>query len=131
MEGLAINFSADGATLSTTDKVEHFATIAQNGMVNIGTIHGSDPINTNRGTDIYNSGVLGKLTTYRAAYHATNFAAIDTEFYLRETDVDDPTYERVDSVTLEPKSYTNNVFTVNAFFTGENGSTVGKSIFIT
>jgi hypothetical protein len=128
MEGLAIEFIKAGAVLAVTKKVADFSTIAQNGMVNIGTEKGSDPLYKKRGTQLYNSGVVGALTTYSDAYHAANFAALDTVFFLKSSDYAVSEYERVEAVALEPITYTKSQMNINARFEGEAGTVIGKRI---
>ncbi len=128
MEGLAIDFERTGAVLDVLSKVSDFGTIVQNGLVNIGTITGTDPLFNTRGTQLYNSGVVGALTTYNDAYHAANFAALDTTFFLKSSDYAEVTYERVRLVEMQPVTYTGSQMNINVRFEGENGTTVGKQI---
>ena len=128
MEGLAIEFESTGAVLDVSTKVSNFSTIVQNGLVNIGTIAGSDPLYLSRGTQLYNSGVVGALTTYNDAYHAANFAALDTSFFLKRSDYADANYERVRLVEMQPVSYNGSRMQINVRFEGENGTIVGKQI---
>lgn len=128
MEGLAINFVKSGALLAVGSKVSDFNTIVQNGMVNIATEAGSDPIYATRGTELYSAGVLGALTTYDEAYHASNFAALDTSFFLKLSDYTEVNYERVRLVELQPVTYTGTQMNINARFEGENGTVVGKQV---
>jgi hypothetical protein len=128
MKGLAIVFEADGATLSSTASVSGFATIAQNGLVNIATIKGSDALYPKRGTALYSGGVAGKIPTYSLAYHAANFAALDTTSFIRSTDYSTVSYERLKKVSLKPALYEGTRMRLNAFFLGVDGTTIGKDI---
>lgn len=128
MEGLALDFIKTGAVLAVNSKVSDFNTIVQNGMVNIGTENGSDPLYPTRGTKLYASGVVGALTTFEEAYHASNFAALDTTFFLKLSDYTVVDYERVRLVELQPVSYVGTQMSINARFEGETGTVVGKQI---
>lgn len=128
MEGLSIEFIKSGAVLDVASKVENFGTIVQNGMVNIGTVAGSDPLYATRGTQLYSAGILGALIAFNSAYHASNFAALDTTFFLKSSDYEEVNYERVKLVEMRPVTYTGTQLNINVRFEGEAGTIVGKQI---
>ena len=126
MKGLSIDFKKTGATLAVASSVTGFATVAQNGMVNIATSRGSDKVYPSRGTALYAQGVLGDLTTYKSAYHASNFAALDTLLFALDSNYEDDTDERLKSVKLLPVTYTGTTMRAQATFIGVDGTRIGK-----
>jgi hypothetical protein len=130
MRGIAIDFVKEGAVLSVTRQVTDFDTIVQNSLVNCGTVAGSDPLYSGRGTELYSgSDLIGRVTTYEDAYHASNFAALDTLNFMRASDYDDDEHEKIQSVALEPIKYEGAQLNLNAVVTGSNGTRRGISIF--
>lgn len=128
LEGLSVEFVASGARLDFSSRVSGFGTLAQNGLVNIGTVRGSDPVFPDRGTRLYRSGVVGEITNYNTAYHASNFAAMDTMFFLRRSDYVDSTHERIKTVKLQPVEFVGTRMRLQARFEGDAGSAIGKDV---
>lgn len=124
MKGLAINFSGKaGATLAVDRSVSNFECSAQNGLVNIACSKGSDPIYSDRGTNLYKDALAGKVPTFSSAYHIANFSALDTKFFLKSTTPVDA--EEVEKVILNPVSFTDNRLRLQASFTGSKGTKIG------
>lgn len=129
MKGLSIDFKGtSGITLAVTEFVTDFRATTQDGMLNIACTKGSDIIYPDRGTNLYKDALAGKVPTLTDAYHVSNFAALDTKFFLNSVIVDGG--ERVDKIVLEPFSYENNRLKINATFTGDAGTTVGINVTI-
>ena len=124
MKGLALQFSgASGITLAVTKKVTDFNCVAQNGMVNIACDKGSDFIYPDKGTTLYKDALAGKVPTFTDAYHYSNFAALDTRFFLKNQAP--AGVEVIDKVVLLPFTYTTAGLVLNASFSGANGTTIG------
>lgn len=124
MKGLALQFSgAAGVTIAVTKTVTDFNCVAQNGMANIACSKGTDAIYPDKGTTLYKDALAGKVPTFTDAYHYSNFAALDTRFFLKK---EAPAgVEVIDKVVLLPFSYTSSGLVLNASFTGANGTTIG------
>lgn len=125
MKGLSIEFIKSGSVLDTNKAVEGFAALAQNGMVCIGCVTGSDPIFPAKGTLLYKKAVEGRISTYSAAYHASNFAALDTQFFLKESDADATGEERISKVTMSPAKFDASGLEVDVSFEGDQGTVIG------
>lgn len=125
MEGLGIDFNKGGAVLSAARKVVDFETIAQNGLVNLATVVGTDEMYPAKGTELYLPSTIGSVTKYEDAYHQSNFAALDTVSFLQATDYEDVIYQRIDRIILEPVRFTGSYLQINAVFEAEDGTTIG------
>ena len=124
MKGLAINFSGDkGATLAVGTLISGFNCFAQNGLVNIACGKGSDTIFPDKGTNLYKDALAGRVPNFSEAYHASNFAALDTTFFLKQ--YENPNEEGIKSIILNPFSYVNNRLKLSASFIGTLDTTVG------
>lgn len=125
-KSLKISFGADGARLTLDETVEAFDAVVQNGMVNLATEAGSDKGDLERGTTLLRDALQGKIADLLTAQHISNAAAIDTLFYLRNSDETNTEEERVEKISLSPFEYTNEHVRVNVFFSGTQGSTAGR-----
>jgi len=124
MKGLAIDFSAGGPKLNTVVAVEGFYTTVQNGMVNVGTTQGSDPIYPTRGTQLLRTALDGGIVNYTAARHASNFAALSALTFITSNEDAGATETLVD-VTLAPAELDILHLKVDAQFTSSLGTVVG------
>lgn len=85
MKSLKLNFGAGGASLDLQSVCEDFDTTIQACLVNFGTSKNpSDKMFPTRGTDLLKQAVRGVLINPSAALHASNFASIDTVFFINE-----------------------------------------------
>lgn len=128
MKSIRIDFKASGCSLVLDETVEGFEAVAQNGMVNIVTAQGSDPGFPKRGTTLLVDALQGRMASLLASRHASELAAIDTLFFLRESDAPGTTEERAESVGLQPLGYDGTELELNAYFEGTNGTKVGYEI---
>lgn len=125
MTSLKISFETGGARLVLDESVEGFDAVAQNGVVNLATQKGSDSSDEDRGTDLLTHALQGKVADLLAAQHIANLAAIDTLFYLRNSDELETTEERVSTIVLQPFEYDGKELHLSAIFTGNKGSVNG------
>ncbi|NDG53455.1 MAG: hypothetical protein EBY39_10595 [Flavobacteriia bacterium] len=79
MKGLRIDFQGDKARIDFKHPLETtIDCLAQNGVVNVGTIAGSDKAFPNKGTNLKQQIFSGLAYSENAAGHLGNFAAVDT-----------------------------------------------------
>jgi hypothetical protein len=124
MTGLKIQFDTSGPILDLENKVSGFAATAQNGLVQIGTINGSDPIFPTRGTDLLLSAVAGSVINIAAARHIANFAALDAKSFL--TSYEDPSVtERLEELKLSPVSLDYLSLHLETQFISTDGQVIG------
>lgn len=124
MTGLAINFSPGGPALYTDRLVTGFDATVQNGLVNVGTDEGSDPVFTDRGTTLMRSALDGEIVNLATARHAANFAALDARTFLIATEVDEAE-ETLADLTLSPVELDYLQLKLEAQFTSDQGRVVG------
>ena len=125
MRGLSISFTTPGAcTVSTGTQVSGFEATVQNAMVNLGTDRGTDKVYQGKGTELLQTAVRDGLPGARAAQHAANFAAVDTLFFSRETDLktEDTSLQ---GVSLVPDMLTMSRASFAASFQSIDGRTIG------
>ena len=120
MKGLALVFNKTGCDLNPNAVVQGFQAVVQNGMVNIGTAKGSDPLYADRGTDLLKSATSGIIISDNAASHVANIASVDTLFFCRETDPStDP--DKLASVGLLVSLFSANLLELEASFVSLSG----------
>lgn len=125
MKGLKITFEATGATISTSEKVEGVAAQVQNSLVNIAQQKGSDKLFPNKGTDIFRQALQGRIAGLQEAHHLSNFAALDTLFFIRDT-LRDQDMTKISRVVLKPFEYSGNRLRITSSFEFSDGSVVGR-----
>lgn len=126
MKGLKIDMSQEnGPVFELESKVEGANTTVQNALINIATTLGADPIFPERGTQLLAQALQGRLVNLQAAQVASNFAAIDTTFFLAETEISTSPSERIQRIGLSPIVFTLNNLQINAEFDMEDGTTIG------
>jgi hypothetical protein len=130
MKSLKIVFESSGARLLLDETVENFDAVVQNGLVNIATEKGSDKGDPARGTNLLRDALQGRIADLLTAQHISNLAALDTLFYLRNSDERETTEERVDKLALQPFEYDGALLRVNALFTGTQGTVTGRDTTI-
>jgi hypothetical protein len=124
MKGLKINFQDTGALISTTETVEGNLTTVQNGLVNIATITGTDKAYPDRGTELFLNAVQRGIPSINLALQYSNFAAIDTLFFLRSTDLVTDN-NSAENVQLSIRNFTINKLSLDAQFTMLDGQEIG------
>jgi len=124
VKGIAIDFTTGGPRLYLDRQVEGFNTTVQNGMVNVGTAEGSDPIYPTRGTRLFQTAVEGGIVNYASARHASNFAALSALTFMTSTE-DADVEETLENVTLSPAELDVLSMKVEAQFTSSLGTVVG------
>jgi hypothetical protein len=127
MTGVMIDFTGDQPALGSA-KVEGFAALVQNAMVNIGTRQGTDPVYPDRGTNLQLDAAAGRLIDLNSAQHSSNFAALDTLSFSKETAGDET--NGMEQVTLAPAEFTGAALSLEAKFQAADGQTVGKTIIL-
>lgn len=128
MKSLKISFESGGGRLLLDETVEDFHAVVQNAMVNIATEKGSDKGDRSRGTNLLRQALQGRVADLLTAQHISNLAALDTLFYLRNSDDKNTTEERMEKVQLQPFEYDGMELRINARFTGTNRTVVGVDI---
>ena len=129
MKNLRLSFDNGGLRIHPNEEVDGIDSEAQNALLNIGTIRGSDPIFPQRGTGIFLRGLQGKLGSRQAAIHEANFAAIDTLFFLRDTDPH-TTNDKLSEVKLQVTEFSLGRLSLNALMTTLSGATVGVDLTV-
>jgi hypothetical protein len=123
MRGVALIFGEAGPTFGTAAVVGFEATV-QNALVNLGTRQGTDPLYPERGTTLQKDASAGKLVELNSAQHASNFAASDTLFFLRDFDaVGDP--DAISELKLAPANSDQKSLLLEATFLSADGRVLG------
>lgn len=132
-KGIQITFSnSEGPAVVEFDKTRSgFNTVTQNGLVNLATHRGTDPLVPLKGTELFSEAVVGSLIDKSERDHALAFAAEQTRLFLRnqeiEQNITDPS-EKINKVGLELLNIDFNKLEFNAFFVNTNGQTVGSPL---
>jgi hypothetical protein len=126
MNGLKIDFSsAGGPKLDLASSIEGAYTSVQNALVNIATSQGSDSIFEDRGTNLLAQALQGRLVNLQAAQVASNFAAVDTTYFLATTETSQIPAERIQRIGLAPVVFNTNSLQLDAIFDMEDGTVIG------
>lgn len=125
MNGLKVEFTDTGMRLIPDQSISGIMTTAQNALVNIGTSKGSDWAYPNKGTDLLRSSVRDGIPTQTTARHYANFAAVDTLFFLRDSEAK-TTDESLEQVTLTPDRLDHNLAVFDVFLQFLNGQELGR-----
>lgn len=123
MNSLKIEFGDNGAELIVDEIVSDRLATIQAAMINFGTAKGSDPALPARGTNLLATAVSG-LINEQEAIHASNFAAVDTRFFVRENE-DDVGQDRLKEIITSPVILNPQFMQVPLQFTFESGAVVG------
>jgi hypothetical protein len=124
MKGLKLTFGDVGISLELSESVEAVQCVVQNALVNIGTVKGTDNTFADKGTDLLINSVRNGIPSVNQAQHYANFAAIDTLFFSRETDLvtnDDS----LQQVLMTPASLSRNNAQFDVQFETLDGRTFG------
>ena len=125
MKSLKISFKSSGSRLLLDETVEAFDAVVQNGLVNIATEKGSDKGDSKRGTNLLKNALQGRVADLLTAQHISNLAALDTLFYLRNSDATNTEEERVEQIKLQPFEYDGMELRINTRFKGTAETIVG------
>lgn len=112
-----------GASLNFGGEVRDFRTQIQRALVNLATERGSDAFSTERGTTLFADALRGRITDDEDGSSA-NFAAVDTWFFLRETDPADEIH-RTAQIRLAVVDITVNRLSLRCSMDSTQGETVG------
>lgn len=119
MRGIAVNFNGSNSSISNKI-VEGIQLTSQKCLLNMATEAGMDRLYPTRGVDILSKAVAGAITDNNIAQHLGNFAALDTIFFVRETDYNKEDKDRVSDLDILPIAakgsalmYIMNVYTLN------------------
>jgi hypothetical protein len=88
MIGLSISFGDDGPKFNFGECVRDFDATVQNALVNVGTRRGSDPLFTDRGTDLVLDAARGRMINLTWANQVSNFAALKTLAFMQSVDTE-------------------------------------------
>lgn len=115
MKDLKIILNGDKTTIDLNAAVEDKNLYEQKVLVNMVTVKGSDYIYEDRGTDLLQDAIYGKVYNRASAIHAGNFAALDTIFFIRSTDPEDVVGSdfTVTDINVTGISYVNSTNTLN------------------
>lgn len=95
MKDIAIVFNGPyGQTyIDLNNSVEDKNVTTQKVLINLATIKGTDHLYADKGTDLLKQCIGAVMVNKNAAQHISNFAALDTIYFINDTDgldVDDP-----------------------------------------
>ena len=125
MKGLKFTFGDSGGYLEPDQQVQDVQCVIQNAMINIGTIKGSDTVFPEKGTDLLLQAVRNGIPSVTQAQHYANYAAVDTLFFSRDTDIV-TTDDSIQQILLTPSSLSRNNASFDAHFELLDGRTFGK-----
>lgn len=132
MRSLKIDFSGDNPTLSLETIVDGVENEGQMCLVNIATPFGSDPISTDRGTNLFPHIMRGASLFRSNLRHLAGQARLRTLYYvnLLENDVsealgDGDRPDALSGMTLELENVINLHAYFTVAFTANNGDTWG------
>jgi hypothetical protein len=117
MEGISINFLNGNIFIDTDKKVEGFNATVQNALVNIGTRRGTDRIYPEKGTEILQNAVQGKIVGLNVANHEAQLAAIDTLFFSREHETTTDDNVKLGQVFMDTITYEGTKLKIESGFT--------------
>ncbi len=126
MTGVQIDFISVPVLGSAS--VSGFQCVVQNALVNIGTRQGTDPVYDTRGTNLQKDAAYGRLIDLNSAQHSSNFAALDTLSFSRDTEGGDPS--GLAQVNLAPAEFSGNGLSLEAKFLSIDGKSVGITVNI-
>ncbi len=121
MKGLLLDLRTPGnVKLDLSQSVEGRQALAQNMVVNILNIKGSDAAYSEKGTDLFKAGLHNLFIDLNQAQHFANFAGVDTLFFTRSTDYVNQEALAIFKVELKPRIVTPQriIFTVGFTFEG-------------
>lgn len=130
--GIKVEFSAKlgPAKIKWNETVKNENTVVQNGLINLGTEEGSDPIFTFRGTDLFRKATTGMIVDASMRAHTTALAAERTRLFLRsrEKKVEGGLQYDLTRVGLEVKDIDFHQIIFNSFFVFGDGTIVGAEL---
>lgn len=122
---LSIEFNgADGAALDFANTRSGILCQVQRALINVGTDRGTDPAYPTRGTLLPQQAFAGAISGRNRAKAQVNFAAIDTRFFLRETDAAGDE-DRVADLRINIESLENRQLRLRAELVSIRGESVG------
>jgi hypothetical protein len=98
MKDVKIIFNGDASTINLTEEVNDKNLYEQKVLINMVTEKGSDPVYADRGTDLLADSIRGKVYSRSGTIHVGNFAALDTIYFIRNTE---PSYVKGEPYTLQ------------------------------
>lgn len=124
---LKIDFDEKGAVLLFNEQVTGTRNTAQKCLVNVGTLAGSSPMYSFRGTSLLLQAVHGELISVGTAQHAANFAALDTVLFVRNTDDPDrlSDTDRVTDMSLSVTGFSGQLLHLEASITFADATVIG------
>lgn len=124
MIGIRLSFDDAGPRFDFSATVRDFDATVQNALVNVGTDLGSDPVFTDRGTNLKLDGAQGRMATKIWANHSSNFAALRTLSFSQQNDQTTNVW-RLQSFSLQCSKLINTTAVLNVRAVSEGGTIVG------
>ena len=119
MKGLKIEFTSGANSINTTTSVSDLDATIQNALVNVATRVASDAIFPEKGTSLLLNALRGKIVGINDAVHESQIAAINTLFFSRDYDINEPTTTRLGDIKMEPITYDGRFLFITAAFTDQ------------
>ena len=109
MKDIKIILNGDASTIDLNSMVEDKLLYEQKALVNMVTTKGSDPVFEARGTDLLIDAIRGKAYSRSGIIHIGNFAALDTIYFIHNTDAEDiaDAAYTIDDINVTGISYNN------------------------
>lgn len=130
--GIKVEFSTElgPAKIKWGETVKNENTVVQNGLINLGTEEGSDPVFPFRGTDLFRKATTGMIVDASMRAHTTALAAERTRLFLRSREKFANQEEQYDltRVGLEVKDIDFQQIIFNSFFVFGDGKIVGAEL---
>lgn len=126
MKTVKVDFTGANPTIDFSESLDGFESTVQKGLINTVTRSGSDKTFPDRGTNLFTNAVRGNLINSEDAAHESNFAALDTFFFVNEN-VHSGETEYIKEYRLEPLEFGNGTVKLNAIFTSTLNRVIGNS----
>lgn len=125
MNGIGLIFGAGGPQFDLSgNMVSGFAATVQNALVCTGTIEGTDPLFSERGTTLLSDGLGGKLVNLSLAQTRANIAALTVLDFVQTNDATANTTPLQD-YQLQCQVLENQTLGIGVMATSTTGDTLG------
>lgn len=135
MKDIRIRFDGSKSVFDFNTPVEGKDLSKQKVFLNLATEQGSDPLYPDRGTELLSQAIGGVMISNTEAQHCGNFAALDTEIFLANTEYPDVAADRTQSgdliadihVALKTLDPDTQAVTFTVAFTFQDGTTTDET----